>query len=128
MIAVVGGGLASLSAAARLAKVGHAVHVLEQEPELGSTVDIAAEPDDTVITLPAAWRDLFRKSGRILDAELARRGLTLTPAPPRRYRFADGSMLELPTGRGEQWDVLTLAYGEPAAEAWRCLLYTSRCV
>ena len=122
MIAVVGGGRAGLSAAARLAKVGHAVHVLEQEPELGSTVDIAAEPDDTVITLPAAWRDLFRKSGRILDAELARRGLTLTPAPPRRYRFADGSMLELPTGRGEQWDVLTLAYGEPAAEAWRNLL------
>lgn len=75
-----------------------------------------------MLTLPAAWRDLFRKSGRVLDAELSRAGLALAPAPPRRYGFADGSELFLPTGRGEQWVALTDAYGEPAAVAWRELL------
>ena len=122
MIAVVGGGLAGLAAAARLAKVGHEVVVLEREPELGAGIDVAAEPDDTVITLPAAWRDLFRKSGRTLDAELERRGLALMPAPPRSHRFADGSGLVLPTDRGEQWTALNDTFGEPAAIAWRDLL------
>ena len=122
MIAVVGGGLAGMAAAARLAKVGHGVVVLEREPELGPGIDVAAEPDDTVLTLPAAWRDLFRKSGRTLEAELERRGLRLLPAPARNHRFADGSGLALPTDRGEQWTVLSDALGEPAAIAWRDLL------
>ncbi|HEY3338023.1 MAG TPA: FAD-dependent oxidoreductase [Propionicimonas sp.] len=122
MIAVVGGGLAGLAAAARLAKVGHDVVVLEREPRLGAGIDVAGEPDDTVITLPAAWRDLFRKSGRTLDAELDRHGLELHPAPPREHRFADGSSLALPTDRGEQWTTLGNTFGEPAAIAWRDLL------
>ncbi|MGV8908878.1 MAG: FAD-dependent oxidoreductase [Propionicimonas sp.] len=122
MIAVVGGGLAGLAAAARLAKVGHEVVVLEREPELGTAIAVSGEPDDTVVGLPAAWRDLFRKSGRTLDAELGRRGLELRPAPPRRHRFADGSYIDLPTDRGEQWTTLGGAFGEPAAVAWRDLL------
>jgi len=122
LIAVVGGGLAGLAAAARLAKVGHDVVVLEREPELGAGLDVAGEPDETVLTLPAAWRDLFRKSGRTLDAELDRRGLQLLPAPARSHRFADGSSLVLPTDRGEQWTVLGETFGEPAAIAWRDLL------
>lgn len=122
MIGVVGGGLAGLAAAARLAKAGHQVRVLEAAPELGADIEVSGEPDPTVITLPAAWRDLFRKSGRTLDAELARNGLELVPAPPRRYHFADGSVLDLPTDRGEQWATITDAFGEPAARAWRDLL------
>jgi phytoene dehydrogenase-like protein len=122
LIGVVGGGLAGLAAAARLAKAGHEVVVLEREPELGTAIEVSGEPDPTVIGLPAAWRDLFRKSGRTLDAELSRRGLELRPAPPRRHRFADGSCLDLPTDRGEQWATVTTAFGEPAAVAWRDLL------
>ena len=122
MIAVVGGGLAGLAAAARLAKVGHEIVVLEREPELGAGVDVAGEPDETVITLPSAWRDLFRKSGRTLDAEFDRAGLALVPAPARSHRFADGSSLVLPTDRGEQWATLSDSFGEPAAIAWRDLL------
>jgi len=128
LIGVVGGGLAGLAAAARLAREGHQVAIFE--PDLPRTPDglrragteVAGEPGSTVLTLPAAWRDLFYKSGRTLDAELARRGLALVPAGPREHRFSNGATLALPTDRAEQWSTLSSALGEPAAIAWRDLL------
>lgn len=120
MIAIIGAGLAGLAAAARLARVGHQVIVLERdEPDLGAGW-FGAEPD--VITLPATWRDLFVKSGRKLDAELDRRGLELVPAPPRRHQLSDGATLDLPTDRGAQWTYLVDRFDEPTAQAWRDLL------
>lgn len=122
LIGIVGGGLAGLAAAARLARVGHAVVVFEAGPGIGDGIEVATEPGGEVFTLPAAWRDLFVKSGRRLDAELALRHLTLAPAGPREYRFADGSILDLPSERGEQWTALRAALGDGAATAWRDLL------
>lgn len=126
---VVGGGLAGIAAAARLAKLGHPVTLLEEsgglggryravEPEPGVVVDAFAQ----VLLLPAPWRDLFRKSGRPMDAELTRHGLALVEAPPARHRFGDGSELELPAERGAQEAALTAAYGRAAAHRWRDLV------
>ncbi len=122
MIAVVGSGLAGMAAAARLARAGHQVVVFEAAEAPGAGIDLASEPDGTVVALPAAWRDLFRKSGRILDAELSARGLELVPAPPRAYRLSDGAEFGLPSDRGEQWRVIGSTFGESAAMAWRDLL------
>ena len=127
-VVVVGSGLAGLAAAARLAKLGHPVTVLERTGRLGGRW--AAEPyadqlvdrNPAIIGFPAPWRDLFRKSGRPLEAELARLGCALVPAPPARYVFADGSELKLPTDRGAQLEVLTSRYSPAVAEAWRDLL------
>ncbi len=121
VIAVIGAGLPGLAAAARLAKVGHQVAIIEQAPLIPSA-RVATEPGEEVFTLPAAWRDLFRKSGRVLEAELARHQLSLSAAPARHFRFADGSGLDLPSGRGEQWTVLAEMYGEQVAIRWRDLL------
>jgi UDP-galactopyranose mutase len=127
---VVGGGLAGMVAAARLAKAGHPVRLQEASDRLGGRW--AARPwgggdsrvDDApaVITFPAPWRDLFRKSGRPLEAELARTGHALVPAGPVDYVFADGSELVLPSDRGGQYAALTGAYGAGVAERWRDLV------
>ncbi|MBK8447833.1 MAG: FAD-dependent oxidoreductase [Micropruina sp.] len=120
-IAVVGASLAGMAAAARLAKQGHRVLLFEATDALGGRW---ARPGvlPPVISLPAPWRDLFRKSGRPFDAELTRAGYALVPAAPAVHRFTDGSELTLPSDRGEQWTVLSAAWGSIAATRWRDLL------
>ena len=128
-VVVIGGGLAGLAAAARLAKAGHQVELYERSETLGGTwapyrLTSGATADDapSIIGFPAPWRDLFRKSGRPLEAELARMGYVLEPAQPATMIFADGSELTLPTDRGGQYDTLAAAYGSSVAERWRGLL------
>ncbi len=131
-VIIVGATLAGLAAAARLAKAGHRVALAtDGQPPGGvwAARPLADSPgpalvDDApaVITLPAAWRDLFRKSGRPMEAELARAGWELVPAPPAIHRFADGTELALPTDRGDQFGTLSQRYGSPVAAAWRDLV------
>ena len=129
-VLVVGGGLAGLAAALRLAKAGHPVQLWEATDRLGGRVAPTPYPeigtDDrlvdaapAVIGFPAPWRDLFRKSGRVLDAELARTQAALVAAEPARYELADGTDLIFPTDRGEQYVTLRSRYGPGAAERWR---------
>src|SRR5207342_1642502 len=128
-VVVIGGGLAGLAAAARLAKVGHQVELYERSDRLGGTwgphqLNSAVTVDDapSIIGFPAPWRDLFRKSGRPLEAELAKMGYALEPAQPATMIFADGAELTLPTNRGGQFATLAAAYGTSVAERWRDLL------
>ncbi|HEY0239653.1 MAG TPA: FAD-dependent oxidoreductase [Friedmanniella sp.] len=130
LVAVVGGGLAGLAAAARLAKMGHAVRLHEATAALGgrwapyalSGTGVLVDDAPGVLTFPAPWRDLFRKSGRPLEAELAISGHALAPATAATYRFADGTELALPSDRGEQHEALRHAYGPGAAARWQHLL------
>jgi phytoene dehydrogenase-like protein len=128
-VVVIGGGLAGLAAAARLAKVGHQVELYERSEVLGGTwapyqlaSGVTVDDAPSIIGFPAPWRDLFRKSGRPLEAELARIGYALEPAQPATLIFADGAELTLPTDRGGQYAALADAYGSSVAERWRDLL------
>lgn len=117
-VVVVGASLGGVAAAVRLARVGHHVVVVDALP--GPSLDPwRSRP---VVALPAAWRDLFRKSGRILDAALATEGYELVPAQATRHEFADGSTLDLPTDRGQQYAAVARLAGQDAATAWRDLL------
>jgi phytoene dehydrogenase-like protein len=128
-VIVIGGGLAGLAAAARLAKAGHAVELYEQSDSLGGTwapyqLESGVTVDDapSIVGFPAPWRDLFRKSGRPLEAELARMGYALVPAEPATMIFADGAQLTLPADRGGQYSALADAYGRSVAERWQHLI------
>ncbi|WP_435743909.1 phytoene desaturase family protein [Nocardioides sp. SYSU DS0663] len=99
-VVVVGGGFAGLAAAARLAKLGHAVTLVERAAAPGGALttvtagDFAWDAGPTWTTLPAVVRDLFRKSGRPLERELDLVPLDLL----REHRFADGTRVAVPGG------------------------------
>jgi phytoene desaturase len=120
-VVVVGGGFGAMAAAARLAKLGHAVTLCEQGEVLGGALGrveeqgFAWDAGAWSTTLPAVLRDLFRKSGRPLD-----RAVELVPvAPGRVHRFPDGTELPWPAGsRAEQMDAMGAVLGEDAAVRW----------
>ena len=100
-VVVVGGGFGGMAAAARLARLGHEVTLLERAEHLGGALHARSAHDDfawdagpTTTLLPAVVRDLFRKSGRPLERELDLQPLDLV----REHRFEDGSAVRLPGG------------------------------
>jgi phytoene dehydrogenase-like protein len=100
-VVVVGGGYGGMAGAARLAKLGHEVTLLERSARLGgalSTVEqdgFAWDAGPHATLLPAVARDLFRKSGRPLEKEIGE----LEPLEViREHRFADATSLRLPGG------------------------------
>ena len=127
-VVVIGAGLAGIAAAARLAKAGHHVTLVEQADRIGGawrptdldgiSVDAAAP----IFSFPAPWRDLFRKSGRDLATEFARSGDDLVPASPARHVFEDGTELVLPDSRGDQDAIIAERFGRPVADRWRDLV------
>jgi phytoene dehydrogenase-like protein len=133
-VVVVGGGYGGLAVAARLAKTGHEVTLLERSDTLGGALSWEAAGDfrwdagPTTTLLPAVVRDLFRKSGRPLERELDLVAVDVL----REHRFADGSVLRLPGGSraaqvaaldelgpglGEQWARHVASY----ADTWDLL-------
>ncbi len=120
-VLVVGAGLGGLATAARLAKLGHQVTVLERNPYAGGAIRRIeqdgfgwdAGPSST--TLPAVLRDLFRKSGRPIERYV---DLVLRE-PARRHVFADSSYVDLPTGsRAAQIAAVDAGLGAGAGTRW----------
>ena len=133
-VVVIGGGFGGMAAAARLARLGHDVTLLERATRLGGaltteeTDGFAWDAGPTSTLLPAVIRDLFRKSGRPLEREVDLQQLDLV----REHRFEDGSALRLPGGSraaqlaafdeldpglGQQWVDHVASYGD----AWEVL-------
>ncbi|MGJ6981032.1 hypothetical protein ACSDQ9_10985 [Aestuariimicrobium soli] len=115
-VRVHGTSLVGLSVAARLARWGHVVELVDTpgQPAPG------AEPPIT--TLPAAWRDLFTKTGQPMAGVLNAAHLELVEAPPPTHRFFDGTEVVLPTDRGAQIRALEPLVGRSQAQSWARLL------
>ena len=120
-VVVVGGGFGGTAAAARLAKQGHDVTVVERLDRLGGAVGFVEQDGyrwdagPTSTALPAVVRDLFRKSGRPLERELE-----LVPVEPmREHRFEDGTVLAMPSGsRSAQLEAVDEALGAGLGQQW----------
>ena len=97
-VVVIGAGLGGLSVAARLGTMGHRVTVCEQAPEVGGKLatysrdGFTFDTGPSLLTLPAVYRDLFIKTGSPIET-----ALEIVPVDPTcRYRFADGTWLDVP--------------------------------
>ena len=96
-IAVVGGGLAGLSAACTLAARGYAVSLFEKNPWLGGKAALLEEEGfrfdmgPTILTVPSVLRRVFAEAGRRLEDHLEMVRLD----PQWRCFFEDGSTLDL---------------------------------
>jgi UDP-galactopyranose mutase len=99
-VVVIGGGFGGMASAARLAKLGHEVTLLERTDRLGGALveesqdGFAWDAGPHAALLPAVVRDLFRKSGRPIERELELVPLEVI----REHRFEDGTSVALPGG------------------------------
>lgn len=119
-VAVIGGGFGGMASAARLAKLGHDVTLLEASGRLGGAVGFVEQDGyrwdsgPTHTALPAVIRDLFRKSGRPVDKEIE-----LVPLAAVRHVFEDRTQLDLPSGsRAAQVEAIERVLGRDRAERW----------
>ncbi len=129
-IVVVGAGVGGLAAAIRLARLGHAVTVLEAAETVGGKLGVRErdgfrfDTGPSLLTLPAVFRELFDQTGG-WPAELELQRLD----PVLRYRFADGTGFDatddpavlharleaLSSGAGDDWAALL----ERAQRIWK---------
>lgn len=120
-IVVIGGGFGGLASAARLAKLGHDVTLIEASPGLGGALGYVEkdgfrwDSGPTSTLLPAVIRDLFRKSGRPAEKEI-----DLVPVEPiAQHRFTDETVLDLPGGsRAAQVAAIESALGAGGGARW----------
>jgi phytoene desaturase len=129
-IAVIGAGMASLAAAARLATGGHQVVVHERTQAHGGGVGrlardgFAFDTGPGLLTLPAVYRDLFVKTGR---GTLEDRVDLVQVDPASRHVFADGTDLALPNAsRSGVIEALDAALGPGSGERWSELMVRAR--
>jgi phytoene desaturase len=129
-VVVVGAGMGGLAAAARLATAGHSVVVCEQSPTVGGKVGrfsrdgFSFDTGPSLLTLPAVYRDLFRKTGGPLE-----RVVDLVEVDPAcRYRLPPtgthpATWLDLPNasraGRRRAFDAVL---GPGTGEDWERLM------
>ncbi|RDI34683.1 phytoene desaturase family protein [Lentzea flaviverrucosa] len=123
-VAVIGAGMGGLAAAARLARSGHAVTVYEQASGHGGKLGtlqrdgFTFDTGPSLLTLPHVYRDLFASTGAPLDDLVE-----IVPVEPTcRYRFPDGSELDMPHAEEHVDATLTDAFGPEAARQWRAVL------
>jgi phytoene desaturase len=124
-IVVVGAGMGGLAVSARLAAGGHEVTICEQSTSVGGTLATFSRGGFTfdtgphLLTLPAVYRDLFLKTGSALEDSVE----LVAVDPVRRYRFADGTVLDLPNAsRGRTTEAFDSAFGTGSGGQWASLM------
>ena len=124
-VLVIGAGMGGMAVAARLATYGLKVTVLEQSGTFGGKLaevrhgDFVFDTGPSLLTIPAVYRDLFLSTGRALEDSVEIVDLD----PAFRYRFPDGTVLEMPgVGVGRCATAIGDALGGPAGDQWRAFM------
>jgi phytoene desaturase len=122
---VIGAGLGGLGVAVLLASQGLEVVVCEQSDRVGGKLGRWSRDGFTfdtgphLLTWPDVWRDIFARTGEPLERLVD----IVSVDPACRYRFPDGTVVDLPNARGiAMTDALDAALGGGAGEQWNGLL------
>jgi len=124
-VIVIGAGMGGMAAAARLARAGFAVEIFESSDRVGGKCrtewigDYAFDTGPSLLTLPAVYRDLFKKTGKRL--ELVKK---LQPVDPAfTYTFADGKTLTFPNlSLPDICKEIDRVLGKEAGDQWHALM------
>jgi phytoene desaturase len=129
-IIVVGAGVGGLSAALRLQALGHQVTVLEQSADLGGKLGVVErdgfrfDTGPSLVTMPHVLADLFSAAGADLDDVLPLSRLDIAA----RYRFPDGTRLDLPGELSAIPDALDATLGTGAGAQWAAFLQRAQSI
>ncbi len=110
-VAVVGGGIGGLAAAALLSRAGHEVTLLEANDHLGGKsqrIELEGQRIDTgpsLVTFPGVWEELLRRWDGIDGGEHAWKvaGLELKRLPEVGTYYYRGEVSSLPVEKGHPW-------------------------
>lgn len=124
-VAIIGGGMAGLATAARLAKKGHSVKLFEASEKLGGKCQsenldgFIFDTGPSLLTLPAVYRDLFIKTGKRIEHLVE-----LKPVDPSfEYIFHDGKRVVFPNlSHNGTVKAISEAFGKEAGRDWHNLL------
>ena len=124
-VVVIGAGVGGMSAAARLAKAGHAVTIYEASDRTGGKCrtkwlgDYAFDLGPSLLTLPAVYRDLFLKTGKRIEHILNLESVD----PVFEYNFADGMAITFPNlSLKGICDSIESKLGKEAGDQWHNLM------
>ena len=120
-IVVVGAGMGGMTAAARLARSGHAVTVYEASETYGGKLrtewvgKFAFDTGPSLLTLPAVYKDFFIRTGKPLGLLCE-----ITPVNPSfDYRFADGTSVKFANlSRHNTLNAIRESYGAEISKQW----------
>jgi phytoene desaturase len=124
-VIVIGAGMGGLAAAARLARAGLSVEIYEASDHTGGKCrtewigDYAFDTGPSLLTLPAVYRDLFKKTGKRL--ELVKE---ISPVDPAfAYHFADGTSLDFANlSLPKICEEIDRVLGKKAGDQWHALM------
>jgi phytoene desaturase len=120
---VIGAGVGGLAAAARLARLGHDVTVVEAQHTVGGKLGsyerdgFRFDTGPSLLTMPQVLHELFEDTGGWPDSLELRR-----LEPTARYRFADGSTLDAVSDLDDFCRRLDSAFGPGNGDDWRRLM------